>query len=42
VFAASLTEDASRGIDAGGSLGRAWQEMQGAGVKRIRSSDIAA
>ncbi|HEV8436926.1 MAG TPA: bifunctional nicotinamidase/pyrazinamidase [Methylomirabilota bacterium] len=40
-FTASVIEDASRGIDAGGSLGRAWQEMQGAGVKRIQSSDIA-
>ena len=40
-FAASVIEDASRGIDAGGSLGRAWQEMQGAGVKRIQSRDIA-
>jgi nicotinamidase/pyrazinamidase len=41
-FTAYVIEDASRGIDAGGSLGRAWQEMQGAGVKRIQSSDIAA
>lgn len=39
-FTASVIEDASRGIDAGGSLGRAWQEMQGAGVKRIQSTDI--
>ncbi len=41
-FTAAGSEEASRGIDAGGSLGRAWQEMQGAGVKRIQSSDIAA
>jgi len=40
-FAASVIEDASRGIDAGGSLGRAWQEMLGAGVKRIQSADLA-
>jgi len=40
-FTASVIEDASRGIDAGGSLGRAWQEMQGAGIKRIQSADIS-
>jgi nicotinamidase/pyrazinamidase len=40
-FTAAVIEDASRGIDAGGSLGRAWQEMTGAGIKRIQSSDIA-
>src|SRR5215831_11224571 len=40
-FSAYVIEDASRGIDAGGSLGRAWQEMLGAGVKRIQSSDLA-
>ena len=40
-FAASVIEDASRGIDAGGSLARAWQEMQGAGIKRIQSADIS-
>jgi len=39
-FAACVIEDATRGIDAGGSLGKAWQDMTGAGVKRINSSDI--
>ncbi len=39
-FNALVIEDATRGIDAGGSMGRAWQEMLGAGVKRIQSSDI--
>ncbi|HYE91526.1 MAG TPA: nicotinamidase [Terriglobales bacterium] len=40
-FAASVIEDATRGIDAGGSLGKAWQDMTGAGVRRIQSSAIA-
>src|SRR6266702_483208 len=39
-FAASVIEDATRGIDAGGSLGKAWADMTGAGVKRIQSADI--
>ncbi|HEX9419391.1 MAG TPA: nicotinamidase [Methylomirabilota bacterium] len=39
-FNALVIEDATRGIDAGGSMGRAWQEMLGAGVKRIQSADI--
>jgi nicotinamidase/pyrazinamidase len=39
-FAATVIEDATRGIDAGGSLARAWQEMTGAGVKRVQSSTI--
>ena len=39
-FEALVIEDATRGIDAGGSLGKAWQDMTGAGVKRIKSSDI--
>jgi nicotinamidase/pyrazinamidase len=39
-FTASVIEDACRGIDAGGSLARAWTEMTGAGVKRIQSSEI--
>jgi nicotinamidase/pyrazinamidase len=39
-FAATVIEDATRGIDAGGSLGKAWQDMAGAGVKRIKSSDL--
>jgi nicotinamidase/pyrazinamidase len=39
-FNALVIEDATRGIDAGGSMGRAWQEMLGAGVKRIQSADV--
>ncbi len=39
-FNASVIEDATRGIDAGGSLGKAWADMSGAGVARIKSSDI--
>ncbi len=41
-FGALVIEDATRGIDAGGSLAKAWQEMLGAGVKRIQSADVAA
>jgi nicotinamidase/pyrazinamidase len=40
-FAATVIEDATRGIDASGSLAKAWADMTGAGVKRIKSSDIA-
>jgi len=40
-FAATVIEDATRGIDAGGSLAKAWADMTGAGVKRIKSADIA-
>ena len=40
-FDALVIEDATRGIDAGGSLGKAWSDMTGAGVARIKSSDIA-
>jgi nicotinamidase/pyrazinamidase len=39
-FAATVIEDATRGIDAGGSLAKSWQEMTGAGVKRVQSSMI--
>ena len=39
-FAAAVIEDATRGIDTGGSLARAWQDMTGAGVRRLQSSDI--
>ena len=39
-FEALVIEDATRGIDAGGSLGKAWADMTGAGVKRIQSKDI--
>jgi nicotinamidase/pyrazinamidase len=38
---ASVIEDACRGIDTNGSLGKAWEQMAKGGVKRIRSSDIA-
>jgi len=40
-FAATVIEDATRGIDTGGSLAKAWADMTGAGVKRIKSADIA-
>src|SRR5712664_3268332 len=39
-FEALVIEDATRGIDAGGSLAKAWQDMLGAGVKRIQSTDL--
>ncbi len=39
-FDAYVIEDATRGIDAGGSLGKAWADMTSAGVKRIQASDI--
>jgi nicotinamidase/pyrazinamidase len=41
-FETFVIDDASRGIDNGGSLAAAWTAMQGAGVKRIRSDDLAA
>ena len=39
-FDAVVIEDATRGIDAGGSLGRAWSDMTKAGVKRIQSAQL--
>jgi nicotinamidase/pyrazinamidase len=39
-FEAVVIEDATRGIDAGGSLARAWQDMTGAGVRRVQSAAI--
>ena len=39
-FEAAVIEDATRGIDAGGSLAKAWQDMIGAGVQRLQSSAI--
>ena len=39
-FGALVIEDATRGIDADGSLAKAWKDMLGAGVKRIRSADL--
>jgi nicotinamidase/pyrazinamidase len=40
-FEAHVVEDACRGIDAQGSMAKAWADMNKAGVKRIQSSDIA-
>jgi len=37
---AVVIEDATRGIDAGGSLGRAWSDMTKAGVKRIQAAQL--
>ena len=41
-FAASVIEDATRPIDTGGSLARAWADMKAAGVERIAASDVTA
>jgi nicotinamidase/pyrazinamidase len=41
-FETYVVEDACRGIDAQGSLAKAWTDMATAGVKRIQSADIAA
>lgn len=38
---AAVIEDASRGIDLQGSLARAWTEMEAAGVRRMKASEIA-
>ena len=40
-FEAYVVEDACRGIDAQGSIAKAWADMAKAGVNRIQSSDIA-
>jgi len=40
-FETYVVEDACRGIDTQGSLAKAWADMAKAGVKRIRSGDIA-
>jgi nicotinamidase/pyrazinamidase len=40
-FNAAVIEDLCRGIDAQGSLAKAWAAMKTAGVKRIQSSDFA-
>jgi nicotinamidase/pyrazinamidase len=40
-FDAYVVEDACRGIDTRGSLAKTWADMDKAGVKRIKSSDIA-
>ena len=39
-FRATVIEDASRAIDTGGSLTKAWRDMAAAGVARIESSAI--
>lgn len=39
-FTAAVIEDATRGIDAGGSLGRAWADMTSAGVTRLQSAQL--
>lgn len=41
-FETYVIEDACRGIDTQGSLAKAWNDMQKAGVKRIQSGDLAA
>ena len=38
-FEVTVIEDACRAIDLEGSLARAWQEMAGAGVRRISSAE---
>ena len=40
-FGAAVIEDACRGIDVGGSLAKAWTDMQAAGVRRVQSSELA-
>jgi nicotinamidase/pyrazinamidase len=40
-FETYVVEDACRGIDAQGSLAKAWTSMKAAGVKRIQSGDLA-
>lgn len=39
-FEALVIEDACRGIDHQGSLGKAWAAMRAAGVQRIQSTDL--
>ena len=40
-FTAYVVEDACRGIDAMGSMAKAWADMTKAGVKKIQSADLA-
>lgn len=40
-FGVYVVEDACRGIDAMGSMAKAWADMDKAGVKKIQSSDLA-
>ncbi len=39
-FDVTVIEDATRGIDNAGSLGRAWSAMDEAGVERVQSQEI--
>lgn len=39
-FDVALIEDASRAIDLGGSLARAWRELATAGVARVQANDV--
>ena len=39
-FGPAVIEDACRGIDVNGSLAKAWQDMQGAGVRRLQSAQL--
>lgn len=39
-FETYVIEDACRAIDVGGSLAKAWKDMDEAGVRRIKSSDL--
>ncbi len=39
-FEVAVVEDACRAIDLQGSLAKAWADMEGAGVRRIRSAEI--
>ena len=41
-FRATVIEDASRAIDTGGSLTKAWRDMAAAGIARVGSSAIEA
>lgn len=41
-FEATVIDDACRAIDLDGSLARAWREMNAAGVRRIRSTELKA
>ncbi|WP_186066155.1 bifunctional nicotinamidase/pyrazinamidase [Burkholderia gladioli] len=41
-FEAAVIEDACRAIDLNGSLARAWQELQAAGVARVQAQAVLA
>ncbi len=40
-FEVTVVEDACRAIDVDGSLAAAWQDMERAGVRRLRAGDVA-